>query len=98
MDKHDATEQAYRNGYADGFADAKKSLLPCKMGDSVWGLRRYRDQRLLKYGKVSQMYYDNEMRLVVVMRNCCRGIWGKTIFATKEDALAELHGVERRVG
>ena len=98
MDKHDATETAYRNGYADGFADAKKALLPCKIGDKVFGLRRYCDQRLLKYGTVKAMSYNERMELEIHVHQIGEGVWGKDIFATKEDALAVLHGFERRVG
>ena len=98
MDSHTATETAYRNGYAEGFADARKALLPCKIGDKVFGLRRYNDQRLLKCGKVSQMYYDDDMNLVICIRQVCRGIWGRDIFGNEADARAALAGFERRVG
>ena len=98
MDKNNATETAYRNGYADGFSAGKLAALPCRIGDKVFGLRRYGDQRLLKYGRVSQMYYDDEMNLVVCAHHVCRGIWGKDVFATEAEALEALAKRERRVG
>ena len=97
MDKHDATETAYHNGYADGFAAAKKSLLPCKIGDKVFGLRRYGDQRLLKYGKVKGISYNEKMELEIHVHQIGKGIWGRDIFGTEADALAALHGFERRM-
>lgn len=30
MDEHTATEQAYKNGYEKGYADAKEELVRCK--------------------------------------------------------------------
>ena len=98
MNNHDATETAYRNGYAAGFEAGKAAALPCKIGDKVFGLRRYNDQRLLKTGKVSQMYYDDDMNLVICVRQVCRGIWGRDIFGNEADARAALAGFERRVG
>lgn len=95
MDKHDATETAYRNGYADGFADAKKHYQPVQMGDLVWGLRHYCDQRLLKCGRVSAISYNEEMQLCVTLKNACKGVWGREIFATQEEALEALGRVKR---
>lgn len=88
MDKHDATEQAYRNGYADGFAAAKKSLLPCKIGDKVFGLRRYSYQRILKQGVVEGISFDKDMNLVIHARQIGKGIWGRDMFATEAEARA----------
>lgn len=103
MDKHDATEQAYHNGYADGFADgfadARKQYRPCRMGDMVWGIRRQAGiYNHVKYGRVSHMEYSQDMELLVTIRNACKGVWGKTVFATKEEALEALERIERRYG
>lgn len=100
MNNYDATEAAFRNGYAEGFAAGKKaSALPCKIGDTVFVLKSFSDQRLLKSGKVSQMYYDDErMNLVICVRHIMRGLWGRDVFATKEEALEALNSRERRIG
>ena len=90
MDGHTATETAFRNGYAEGFADARKALLPCKIGDKVYAIRNYSGQRLIRHGRVSQMYYNSNMNLVIVMHQIIRGLWGETIFGTEKDARAVL--------
>lgn len=68
--------------------------LPCKMGDVVWGIRRaYKNRYCVKQGVVNEMYFGEDMRLCICVENVCRGEWGKNVFATKEEAAAEI---ERR--
>ena len=70
-------------------------VLPCKLGDKVWAIRRFNGGilRAVK-GVVSAMQYINsDMVLSITVQNTCRGEWGKVVFATKEDAEAEI---ERR--
>ena len=98
MDSHTATETAYRNGYAEGFADARKALLPCKIGDKVFGLKQYCDQILVRRGKVRAMEYDQNMNLVIHVERICTGTWGKDIFPTPDEAFAELKSRGRLVG
>jgi hypothetical protein len=87
MDNHTATETAYRNGYAEGFAAAKAAAVPCNIGDMVFVLKPYADQYLLKSGRVSQMYYDDErMNLVICVKHIMRGLWGRDVFATEAEA------------
>ena len=87
MNNHDATEQAYRNGYAEGYAAGQKTGLPCKIGDNVYVLKPYAEQFLLKSGRVSQMYYDDErMNLVICVKHIMRGLWGRDVFATETEA------------
>lgn len=87
MNNHDATESAYRNAYAEGFAAGKAAALPCRIGDTVFVLKPYADQYLLKSGRVSQMYYDDErMNLVICVKHIMRGLWGRDIFATEAEA------------
>lgn len=61
--------------------------LPCKIGDTVWGIRRFMGgtKRALK-GKVSQMFYLPDMSLSITANGICSGKWGEKIFATKEEA------------
>lgn len=65
--------------------------LPCKMGDEVWGIRRNGNfyQKVMK-GKVFQMFFGDDMRLCISVKNVCRGEWGKSVFATQEEAEAAL--------
>ena len=97
MDRHDATEQAYRNGYVEGFAAAKAAAVPCKIGDTVFALRKYLDKCLLKHERVIGMEYDKDMQLQIHVRHTCQGLWGVDVFGTKEEALAEMQRHERRV-
>lgn len=97
MNTHDATEIAYRNGYAAGFEDGKKAGPPCKIGDKVFGLRRYGDQRLLKYGTVKSMSYNEKMELVIHAHQIGKGVWGRDIFGSEVDARAAQAGFERRI-
>ena len=98
MNNHDATETAYRNGYAAGFEAGKAAALPCKIGDKVFGLRRYCDQRLLKHGTVRGMSYNERMELEIHVHQIGKGVWGRDIFGNEADARAALAGFERRVG
>lgn len=67
--------------------------LPCKIGDTVYGIRRYQD-RIVKSGTVSEMFYNQNMELIIAIKNVCRGCWGKQIFATLEEAEAALKGAD----
>ena len=67
--------------------------LPCKIGDTVYGIRRFHGDRIVKSGTVSEMYYNQNMKLVIVIKNLCRGFWGENIFGTHEEAEAALKEV-----
>lgn len=68
--------------------------LPCKLGDEVWALKRCNHGYIPYQTIVSQMYFCDDMRLCIVAKNIARGEWGKVVFATKAEALAEM---ERRM-
>lgn len=68
-------------------------VLPCKMGDVVWGIKTFNRGMEPRQGIVNQMYFGEDMRLCICVKNTCRGEWGKAVFATKEEAMAEI---ERR--
>lgn len=73
---------------------ALREKLPCKIGDTLYGIRRfYNGMRVLR-GKVSEMYYGDEMRLCIVLKNACRGEFGKTIFLTREEAYEAMRRME----
>ena len=67
--------------------------LPCKIGDTVYGIRRYQD-RIVKAGTVSEMFYNRDGELIIAIKNVCRGCWGRQIFGTYEEAEAALKGAE----
>lgn len=65
-------------------------VLPCKVGDTVWGIRNYNGVSHPQQGKVDQMYYTNDMRLHIKIKHICIGEWGKKIFLTREEAEAAI--------
>lgn len=67
--------------------------LPCKIGDTVWTTKNYWGTLHVKRGVVSEMFYLDDMRLAIVVKDLRRGFWGKDIFPTYEECVAE---VERR--
>lgn len=64
----------------------------CKIGNTVWGIRRLSGGHVRAFqGTVSEMQFiGSEMRLSITARGVCRGEWGKTIFATQEEAEEEI--------
>ena len=66
--------------------------LPCKMGDIAWGIRKYKGCQRINSGIVNQMYFGEDMRLCISVKNVTMGEWGKKIFPTKEAAEAYLGG------
>lgn len=65
-------------------------VLPCKVGDTVWGIRNYNGVSHPQQGKVDQMYYTNDMRLHIKIKHICIGEWGNKIFLTREEAEAAI--------
>ena len=92
-------EWEYPISYAAAFDKAIEALraqpentisLPCKVGDTVFGIKRVgRGLKVVK-GLVSEIYFVGDMEMVIVLRGYCRGKWNETIFGTKEEAEAEL--------
>lgn len=78
--------------YEDLAEHGKLIELPCKIGDTVYGIRRYQN-RIVKSGTVSEMFYNQYGELIIAIKNVCRGCWGKQIFATLEEAEAALKEV-----
>lgn len=68
--------------------------LPCKIGDAVYGIRRYHSERKVQSGVVSEMYFSQKNRLIIVIKNIGRGYWGESIFGSQEEAEAALKECE----
>ena len=64
--------------------------LPCKIGDTVYGIRRYYSERKVQSGVVSEMYFSLKNRLIIVIKHIGRGYWGESIFGSFEEAEAAL--------
>lgn len=84
---------------ADYLLDSGVIVLPCRIGDTVWAARIYYGKRVVKRGIVSEMGFTESMKLVITVkfenRYITRGLWGKDIFGSYEECVAE---VERRAG
>lgn len=64
----------------------QKIRLPCRIGDTVYAIRNYGTVKKVQRGIVSEMYFvGKEMKLCIVVKNVCRGEWGKNIFATEAE-------------
>jgi hypothetical protein len=66
------------------------TVLPCKIGDVVWGIKKYNNGQEVKQGVVHQMYFGEDMRLCVCVKNVCRGEWGVNVFLAKDEAESHL--------
>ena len=62
------------------------TVLPCKLGDMAWGIKRLHLGNVVKQGEVYQMYFGEDMRLCICVKSVCRGEWGVNVFGTKEEA------------
>ena len=81
---------------ADYLLDSGVMVLPCKIGDTVWGIRYHTGVPYIKQGVVSEMAYLDDMRLAIAVKFApkynTRGFWGVNIFATREECEAALGG------
>lgn len=67
-------------------------VLPCRIGDTVWAIRSFHGVKHPQQGVVSDMFFLSNMELQIVVKYVARGVWGKTVFATKEDAEKAIGG------
>ena len=67
---------------------------PCKIGDRVWGIRRFHNVERVQEGIVNEMYFMRDMRLQIVIKSVCRGTFGEKIFLSKEEAEAALEEIK----
>lgn len=69
--------------------------LPCKIGDTVWAVRSHFGKQSIRQYVVTEMAYLEDMRLCIALKMPkynARGVWGETVFATKEEAEASVGG------
>lgn len=64
--------------------------LPCKIGDYVWAIRSYRGHKHPQRGIVGEMFFTQDMKLMIVIKHVARGVWGEKVFATYEEAQAAI--------
>ena len=69
-------------------------VLPCKVGDDVWFVRKFGKERCIKRAEVSCINIDCRGEVFVSARRISGGYIGKTVFLTREEAEAALKGGE----
>ena len=69
-------------------------VLPCKVGDDVWFVRKFGKERCIKRAEVSCINIDCRGEVFVSARRISGGYIGKTVFLTHEEAEAALKGGE----
>lgn len=82
--------------YEDAEENGMLKMLPCRIDDEMWAIRRYRGVLTAQKGFVSEMFFTKEMKLMIVVKHVARGVFGKTVFLTRESAeqaLAKMEGV-----
>ena len=94
LDMDDTTYEGYRKiinklaHYEDLEEAGRLVKLPCAVCDTVYGIRRYHGVRKVQSGIVSEMYFSQKNRLIIVIKYVCRGYWGENIFGSHEEAEA----------
>ena len=75
-------------------ADADRAgqlvVLPCKVGDDVWFVRKFGKGQCIKRAEVSCINIDCRGKVFVSARRISGGYIGKTVFLTREEAEAAL--------
>ena len=74
--------------------DGRLVVLPCKVGDNVWFVRKFGKERCIKRAEVSCINIDCRGEVFVSARRISGGYIGKTVFLTHEEAEAALKGGE----
>jgi hypothetical protein len=67
--------------------------IPCKIGDTAWGIRHRNGKPVAASGKVSEIFFvGNDMKLCIVVSKVVRGTWGVNVFATEKEAQEAITG------
>ena len=74
--------------------DGRLVVLPCKVGDDVWFVRKFGKGQCIKRAEVSCINIDFRGEVFVSARRISGGYIGKTVFLTREEAEAALKGGE----
>lgn len=69
-------------------------LLPLKIGDRAFTIKNYKGEMKIKCGEVSQMYFSDDMKLVISVKNVGRGLYGKKVFKTYLEAVEALENLQ----
>lgn len=70
--------------------DGRLVVLPCKLGDDVWFVRKFGKGQCIKRAEVSCINIDFRGEVFVSARRISGGYIGKTVFLNREEAEAAL--------
>ena len=70
--------------------DGRLVVLPCKVGDDVWFVRKFGKGQCINRAEVSCINIDFRGEVFVSARRISGGYIGKTVFLTREEAEAAL--------
>ena len=76
--------------YERKISEGKLVEIPLKIGDVVYAIRNFRGIEHVQKTEVSEMFFTQDMRLMIVCRYVARGEYGKTVFQTMHEAQAEI--------
>lgn len=65
-------------------------VLPCKVGDDVWFIRKFGKGQCIKRAEVDCVNIDSRGNVFVSARRISGGYIGKTVFLTREEAEAAM--------
>ena len=72
--------------YEDMEEQGRLVVLPCKMGDLLWGIRWFGFNAKVQQAPVIGMRFLDDMTLSITLGKVCSGEYGKGVFPTREDA------------
>ena len=70
--------------------DGRLEVLPCKVGDKAWFIRKFAKNRCIKQREVDCVNIDSRGNVFVSARRISGGYIGKTVFLTRDEAEAAL--------
>ena len=83
-------DMAHWMDYFRAECEGRLVVLPCKVGDDVWFVRKFGKERCIKRAEVSCINIDFRGEVFVSARRISGGYIGKTVFLTREEAEAAL--------
>lgn len=67
-------------------ATLKKMVPPCRIGREAYFIRTYEGRKIIRQGVISELFFREDMTLIAVVKNIGRGVIGKDVFLTYEEA------------
>lgn len=78
--------------YEDMEEQGRLVVLPCKVGDLLWGIRWFGVNAKVQQAPVTVMRFLDDMTLSITLGKVCSGEYGKGVFLTREEAEQALKG------